>query len=277
MACTEPSWNGTKAFGTTVNVTDPVQGGVPKNCSFIAGIASLAWKQKIGIQQGPTYTFNFYRIANNVTITDPQQTDGVVPNPLQAKSDDPAKFWPALYEKAYYQWLENLGLTKPSARPKYCSHTEWQNPSTVLFQLMGKTVLTKNCTDWDSVFNDINGFCDNCGRSVTNRAIRTPAIAWTYDPTIANPNNAVYSDATIIAKHTYSLLGVVNLGTTLDKRFIVLRNPLGKNKGDPNMPGYLYTSAPWCNNIILGDVDGIFALRIDQFVKYFEKYAWATV
>ena len=83
--------------------------------------------------------------------------------------------------------------------------------------------------------------------------------------------------ATIIAKHTYSLLGVVNLGTTLDKRFIVLRNPLGKNKGDPNMPGYLYTSAPWCNNIILGDVDGIFALRIDQFVKYFEKYAWATV
>ena len=43
------------------------------------------------------------------------------------------------------------------------------------------------------------------------------------------------------------------------------------------MPGYLYTSAPWCNNIILGDIDGIFALRIDQFVKYFEGYAWTTV
>jgi hypothetical protein len=277
MACVEPGWNGTKAFGTTVDVKDPVQGGMLKNCSLIAGIASLSWKQKIGVQPGPTYTFNFYRKVNGVTITDPQQTDGIIPNPLQAKSDDPTEFWPSLYEKAYYQWLEQLGLTKPSARPKYCSHTEWQDPSTVLFQLTGKTVNTKSCTDWNTVFNDINGFCTNCARSIINRSINSPAVAWTYDPTISNPNNAAYSDATIAARHTYSLLGVVNLGTTLDKRFIVMRNPHGKSKGDPNMPGYLYTSAPWCNNIILGESDGIFALRIDQFVKYFEKYAWTTV
>jgi hypothetical protein len=277
MACVEPGWNGTKAFGTTVNVTDPVQGGVPYSCSFIAGIASLAWKQKIGVQAGPTYTFKFYRIANNVTISDPQQTDGVVPNPLQAKSDDPTEFWPSLYEKAYYQWLEKLGLTSPSARPKYCLHTTWQDPSTVLFQLTGKTVITKGCTDWNTVFNDINGFCTNCPRSIINKMINSPAVAWTYDPAVSNPNGAVYSAATIAARHTYSLLGVVNLGDTTDKRFIVLRNPYGKSKGDPNMPGYLYTSAPWCNNIILGDVDGIFALRIDQFVKYFEKYAWTTI
>jgi hypothetical protein len=146
-----------------------------------------------------------------------------------------------------------------------------------LFQLTGKTVITKSCTDWNTVFNDINGFSPLCGRSTTNGIINSPAVAWTYDPTAYNPNGAVYSDTTIFPRHTYSLLGVVNLGATLEKRFIVLRNPYGKSKGDPNMPGYLYTSAAWCNNIILGEIDGIFALRIDQFVKYFEKYARTTV
>ena len=40
----------------------------------------------------------------------------------------------------------------------------------------------------------------------------------------------------------------------MDKRYIVLRNPHGKSKGDPDMlPEYLYTSAAWCNNINLGE------------------------
>ena len=277
MACTEPSWNGTGAFGITVDVKDAVQGGMLKNCSLIAGIASLAWKQKIGIQPGPSYTFNFYRTVNNVTITDPQQTDGIIPNPLQAKSDDPTEFWPSLYEKAYYQWLEQLGLTKPSARPKYCSHTEWQDPSTVLFQLTGKNVSPKPATPLVAInaFNNIDAFCVNLVSS-TNRAIQSAAVAWTYD------TGAQYSDTKIIAKHTYSLLGVAgrkNAQGTWTDRYVVLRNPYGKDRGDPTgLPeGSLYTATLWSRNINLGNNDGIFALRYDLFAQYFAGYAWVLL
>jgi len=215
--------------------------------------------------------------VNNVTITDPQQTDGIIPNPLQAKSDDPTEFWPSLYEKAYYQWLEQLGLTKPSARPKYCSHTEWQDPSTVLFQLTGKNVSPKPATPLVAInaFNNIDAFCVNLVSS-TNRAIQSAAVAWTYD------TGAQYSDTKIIAKHTYSLLGVAgrkNAQGTWTDRYVVLRNPYGKDRGDPTgLPeGSLYTATLWSRNINLGNNDGIFALRYDLFAQYFAGYAWVLL
>ena len=52
----------------------------------------------------------------------------------------------------------------------------------------------------------------------------------------------------------------------MDKRYIVLRNPYGKSKGDPDMPGYLMPGT-LVYNITLGESDGIFALRVDQFVN----------
>jgi hypothetical protein len=247
---------------------------------LIAGIASLAWKGKIGVQAGPTYTFKFYRTAN----TDSQQTDGAIPNPLQAKSDDPTEFWPSLYEKAYYQWLENLGLTNTSARPKYCSHTaELQDPSTVLFQLTGKAVSPKPATPLVALtaFNNIDAFCVNLVTS-TNRAIKSEALAWTYDPAVFNPNAAQYADTKIIAKHTYSLLGVAGTKDAAGNwtgRYVVLRNPYGKIRGDPiGLPaGSLYTAALWCKNINLSTNDGIFALRYDLFAHYFAGYAWVLL
>jgi hypothetical protein len=275
--CVEPSWSGSGAFGTTPDVKDPVQGGVLKNCSLIAAFASLAWKQKISAQSGPIYSFKFYRKdQNNITIEDIQQADGILPldatgKLMHAKSDSPSKFWPAIYEKAYYMWLDNVGLKNPSGRPNYCKYTGWQSPETILFQLTGYNVSKKTCPNMDIVFNDIYGFCANCGRSLINRTINTPAVAWTRD------TGTEYSDTTIALQHTYSLLGVVKSGTDWTKQYIVLRNPYGKGKGDPVMASdYLYTSAAWCNNIILGESDGIFALRIDQFVKYFTGYAWTV-
>ncbi len=85
---------------------------------------------------------------------------------------------------------------------------------------------------------------------------------------------------TIRVKHTYSLLGVT--GTegcstwTWTVRYVVLRNPYGTGKGDPTgLPaGSLYTGALWCQNINLGNNDGIFALSYDLFAQYFAGYAW---
>ena len=215
MACNEPQLEWTRSIWNNRRlVKDPVQGGMLKNCSLIAGIASLAWKQKNRYPAWSEHTLSNFivkRILSPIQIL--QQTDWDN-RPIRCRQNlmNPTEFWPSLYEKAYYQWLDKLGLTKPSERPKYCLHTAWQIPATVLFQLTGKTVTTKSCTDWNTVFNDINGFCTNCARSIINRSINSPAVAWTYDPTISNPNNAAYSDATIAARHTYSLLGVVNLG-----------------------------------------------------------------
>ena len=260
-------------FGTP-EVKDPVQGRFLKNCSLIAALASLAWKGKISAQPpGPiyTYTFQFYNPGANS-----QKTDGMLPldsfgNLMHAKSDTPTEIWPALYEKAYYQWLENLGLTNASGRPYYCSHTEWQNPVTVLFQLTGMVVSQKTGLVAETAFSDIDAFCVNYV-SNTNRAIKSPAVAWTYD------TGSQYSDTTIVAQHTYSLLGVAGKkdinGYWTDK-YVVLRNPYGKSKGDPVMPaGSLYTGALWCKNINLGDNDGLFALRFDLFAQYFAGYAW---
>ena len=218
------------------------------------------------------YTFSFYGNVN----TPKQQTNGTLPldanrQLLHAKSDTSAlEIWPALWEKAYYQWLDNL--PNVTDHPNYALHTGWQSPVTLLYHLTGKTVLQKSCPDANTVFNDIDAFCDNCGRSTTNRSIRTPAVAWTF------ASGSGYSDTTIAAQHTYSLLGVVKSGTELTKKYIVLRNPKGKVNGDPLIPStYLYTAAAWCNEIGLGVSDGIFALRIDQFVTYFAGYAWTTV
>jgi hypothetical protein len=281
--CVQPAkWDYYSSGGTlgtfgTPNVGDPVQGAYLKNCSLISAFASLAWKGNVITQpSGPAsiYTFQFYN--PNKTIT----TDGRTPldaygKLMHAKSDTSTEIWPALYEKAYYMWLDNK---VDPARPDYCKYTGWQSPVTVLNQLTGKTVSQKSClsSSADAIFTEINNWCSNFNPIATNRTIKTPAVAWTYDPTISNPNGAVYSDTTIAAQHTYSLLGVtgVKSGTTWTQKYIVLRNPYGKGKGDPVMAaGDLYTGSLWCN-FNLGVNDGLFALRYDLFKKYFDGYAW---
>lgn len=282
--CVEPSWSGSGSFGTTPDVKDPVQGRVLKNCSLIAAFASLAWKKKIIVQSGPKYSFKFYRKdQNNITIEDLQQTDGILPldttgKLMHAKSDTSSKFWPALYEKAYYMWLGNVGLQNPSGRPNYCKYTGWQNPSTVLFQLTGKDALQKNWTNADAVFAEIDLWCDSCSRSLTNRIIRTPAVAWTRD------TGTEYSDTSVVLQHTYSLLGVVGKKDSSGKwteKYIVLRNPYGMVRKDPASGSIsVYTAGGlWCSsNIYLSDPnDGIFAISAADFFKYFAGYAWTPL
>ena len=293
--CVQPSWSISGVFGATPNVKDPVQGPVLKNCSLIAAFASLAWKGRIGVQTASPYTFKFYRIdQNNNVIGDSQKADGILPadstgNLMHARSDDPSKYWPALYEKAYYMWLDKVGLNNPSGRPNYCNYTQGQNAITVLFQLTGyrvediiKKTSTTNAGDVfksaDTVFADIDSWCDNCPRSLTNQSIRTPAVAWTRD------TGTEYSDTTIVVQHTYSLLGVAGTKDSNQNwitKYIVLRNPYGKVRKDPASGSVsVYTAGGlWCStNIYLSDPnDGIFAISAADFFKYFAGYAWTPV
>jgi hypothetical protein len=284
--CVQPAkWDYYSSGGTlrtfgTIQVNDPVQGNYLLNCSLIAAFSSLAWKAKITTQPaGPkiTYSFQFYN-PNKL-----QQADGMTPldangKLLHAKSDTENEIWPALYEKAYYMWLDNIN--NPSGRPDYCKYAAWQSPVTVLNQLTGKNALQKDCqrdfTSSDAIFSYINdNLCVNYNPTATNRTLMYPAAAWTYNPKVRNPYGVTFSDTTIAAQHTYSLLGVTGTkaGTTWTSKYIVLRNPYGKGKGDPG--GVTLYNGNWCN-INLGTSDGLFALAVDQFVKYFEGFTWVV-
>jgi hypothetical protein len=209
---------------------------------------------------------------------------------MHARSDDTSKYWPAIYEKAYYMWLQNVdtyqnnptalsdALKSASGRPLYCPYRGAQDAITVLFQLTGyKDIIKKtSLTDADTAFSDIDRWCDNCGRNLTNRIIKTPAVAWTKD------DAPLYSGSGIVNKHTYSLLGVVGkqVSGIWTEKYIVLRNPFGKASGDPT--GSVSLSKPaimWCSTYInLADLTyGIFAIRADDFFKYFAGYAWTPV
>jgi len=303
MACVQPAlWDKYSSGGTegtymvkTCDVTDPVQGGSLFNCSLIAVLASLAWKQKIGDQPTPPYKFKFYRYdQNNNVVGDAISTDKRLPLDskgmlMHAKSATQTEIWPALWEKAYYKWLEKLAGIDTDT-PDYCNYNQWQSPVTLLFQLTAKSPYTiksdgTSSMNADAVFSDIDGVCDGC-RSTTNRIIRYPAVAWTFDSAAANPANAAnpsdppypYSDSTIKEQHCYSLLGVAGKKDSSGKwtdKYIVLRNPFGPIKGDPNLPGFLYNAAiVWCfTNNLADTTDGIFALRADQFVMYFAGYS----
>ena len=283
MACPQPTKYDYYASGGTLGTfgtpefNDPVQGKYLLNCSLIAAFSSLAWKGKITTQPaGPkiTYSFQFYNPNKLQTVDGMTPLDGSG-KLLHAKSDTENEIWPALYEKAYYMWLDNINV--PSGRPNYCTYAGGQDPVTVLKQLTGRNVSQKPATPLVALtaFNNIDAFCVNLV-SNTNRVIQSPAVAWTYD------NGAQYSDNTISAKHTYSLLGVAGKkdaqGNWTD-RYVVLRNPYGKVRGDPTgfPAGSLYTAALWSKNINLGNNDGIFALRYDLFAQYFAGYAWVLL
>lgn len=284
--CVQPAkWDYYSSGGTlgtfgTIQVSDPAQGIYLQNCSLIAAFASLAWKGQINVQPaGPkiTYSFQFYN-PNKL-----QKADGMTPldaygKLMHAKSDTPTEIWPALYEKAYYMWLDKIDA--PSGRPNYCKYTGWQSPVTVLSQLTGKAAIQKDCqrdfASSDAVFSFINdNLCANYNPVATNRTLKYPAVAWTYDPTIRNPYGLQFSEATIAAKHSYSLLGVTGTksGATWTSKYIVLRNPNGLRTGDPS--GVTLYNGTWCN-MNLGTSDGLFALAVDQFAKYFEGFTWVV-
>jgi hypothetical protein len=270
----------------TREVKDPAQGDYLCNCSLIAALASLAWKKSIAALKNHTinknltepYTFTFYSAADTPAT---QQTNGWLPQDanrklLHAHSDtDPREIWPALWEKAYYQWIDKL--PKITDKPDYRLHTEWQSAITLLLHLTGSYPFYKKSDGMTilnatTTFNDISNWSTVCAIDGTFRSIKSPAVAWSFDPKVVNPANVQFSLDTIPPQHTYSLLGVAG-------NYIVLRNPYGSGRKEPTAIPVRKTDALWCsNNINLVNInDGIFAILVDDFVKYFEGYAWMPI
>lgn len=287
-----------------MNYKQIVQDKNYQNCWLIAALASVAFKQvptsSIGAVQKDhplSYSFKFwgYNPKDKVKTGYLQETSGDV-----LLSDDMVTharhatiqkdIWPTLYEKAFYQFLGNYyKLTEADAQtttfkaslPDYSAFGSGEALK-ALWHLTGysgelyREISTKNY-DANSVFSEIYSKCSlSYNKIAGQKMIDFPAIASTYDPAAGDalPQGAVYGNSTVAKKHTYSLLGVYGVPANApDKKFIVLRDPLGPTATEPSQNGVNRTSTWW--GIQFTDVtDGIFALSAEQFVLYFKYYGW---
>jgi len=293
-----PTWEAipNSTYTDTVNKTraynDPVQGALP-NCYFIAALSSIAFAAPAFIQDktGPDYTYFFYNPPSGAPVRDPEPITITNKLPLDSsrtyrysKSFTAGEIWVAMYEKAFAAWKKrSLGDT-----PDY-SLICTGDPVLALLNISGlkydqnTTFLTKNLTE-SLIYSKILSVCKNSPvppplYSVTQK----PMVAYTYDPRIETPPSGItYEDATIVANHSYSVLGVLTQGGS---NYIVMRNPWGQKGagpgfGDPDptkLPAGAMASGPWYKVPELSNPnDAVFALRVDIFKKYFKGFGWVT-
>lgn len=272
---------------------DPIQGCLP-DCYFIAALSSLAWMAKLPSYTVPAYTYTFYKIPSAggaPTSTPSIKVSGQLPvdgmnQPIHARSNTwspaSAEIWPGVYEKAYAAWAyrQNTGIT--SDCPPYSSICSG-NPISSLSHITGRTGNEFKTKDFNNdavtVFNRIrDGAC--AATLVQDKKTKYPTVAYTYFSTPAS--GAPYSDETIVANHSYSVLGIREvkdiLGTVI-QRYIILRNPFGQKNKDPANLAWpdVVTTGNWLNISLAEPTDGIFALRADRFSSHFEGFGWIVL
>lgn len=289
-----PTWDaipGSIYTDKTRAYNDPVQGGLP-DCYFIAALSSIAFSAPnlIPNQTGPDYSYYFWNPPANAPVKDPQPITISNKLPLDStrtyrysKSFTPNEIWVAMYEKAFAAWKKrSMGDT-----PDY-SLICTGDPVLALLNITGlkydttTTYSTQSFTNGDLIYDKINLVCKNTlppGYRITQK----PMVAYTYDPRIETPPSGItYEDATIVANHSYSVLGVLLQG---GNKYIVMRNPWGQKGagpglGDPDptkLPLGALASGAWYQVPELSDPnDAVFALRADVFKNYFKGFGWVT-
>ncbi len=270
---------------------DPIQGCLP-DCYFIAAISALAWMAKLPSYTSPAYTYTFYSIPPLGGAPNPTpsiQMTGQLPldsngQPIHARSNTwspaAAEIWPGVYEKAYAAWAYRQSSGTTSDCPPYSSICSG-NPISTLSNITGRTgyeFKTKDLkNDPIAIFNKIRDVA--CAATIAqDRKTKYPTVAYTYQTTPASGSS--YSDDTIVANHSYSVLGIREVKDALGsviQRHIILRNPFGQKNHDPaNLPSTdVVTTGSWLGAISLADLtDGIFALSADRFASHFEGFGW---
>jgi hypothetical protein len=177
------------------------------------------------------------------------------------------------------------------------------NPVTVMKYLTGSTPLffspmaasfSFRGIQYSSYYDFIkNGLSEGTSIPAKNGAMtKYPAGAWTYvnETAALQKNGGVhisYSNATLVADHCYSVLGVYENSAS---KYIVLRNPyggsdpsqvsLGSGTWSYNKKVYLPWGTQKPGTVItpesrnLSDPDGIFALEQSVFRNYFEQFGF---
>ena len=285
---------GSNYFVTSFAYNDLVQGYLP-DCYFIAALSSVAFATGL-IQNQPAapYNYDFYTppVVEGGLAT--KESVKVVSNflPLDlnnkyhySKSFTVGEIWVAMYEKAFACWKNRV-----TDKPNY-SIICTGDPVLALVNLTGYKFTTYKPgtdvgtstatrystkdfgTDATKIFDKIRKQC-----IIPAYKVKFPMVAYTYDPRQETPPAGItYTDATIVANHAYSVLGVLTIAAN---NYIVMRNPWGQmgagpGSGDPSgLPAGALASGTW-NGVNLSDAsDAIFALRADVFRDYFKGFGW---
>jgi hypothetical protein len=305
--------------------TAPVQ-SIMKNCHLIAGLSALAWVRPTffpDLGERTTYSYKFYdpalvtaSINSNLFIDNVSGLWCCATSKMSTANEHEA--WPAWVEKAFakfclYKIKGSMSLQEfgnAAIEPNYSlltSGSDWGgNCVTVMKYLTGSTAniisspvaasFSFRGVNYTTYYDFIrNGIADGASIVAPKNGAMTkyPAGAWTYlNETAAKNKTGVtitYSNATLVADHCYSLLGVYENSAY---KYIVLRNPYGASDPDPlkvslgsgtwsynrkvyepwgtQKPGTITTT----ESRILGNPDGIFALEQSVFKNYFEWFGF---
>lgn len=281
MACNWQNPGGEFAENDLMRFDRPVQ-GIYKDCAFIAALSSYLWMQKtsmppVVVRDGVSRrVFYFYERPRTKAVTIQVTEELCLPG--QATSTNGSEYWPGLWEKAYAAfkyWLDHTELD-PLTLPDHSDLSVldgYGNPVTALVRLKGWpsfTFLNSSYNTADSLFLEIK-------KKVKGTKTTVPMVAWTY---ATAPAGIEYSDDQIAANHSYSILGLHYPSD--DGRYIILRNPYANSLSEPTtdtvVADWNSGDTLWGNPVIpLGEQDGIFALEIDTFRRYFEGFGWVSL
>ena len=99
--------------------------------------------------------------------------------------------------------------------------------------------------------------------------------AWTYSTGDDSPDHVDYSSAQVVGSHAYTVLGWAYQDC---QRWIVLRNPWGSFEASSNVldATIVMYDLSWWRPITLKNSDGVFAMEISAFKKYFAGFGVAV-
>ena len=283
-------------------IDDSVQ-GCSYDCYFIAALCSVAWMNypnfpvfaTIPLKDTYDITFNYDSgTVRKITISHDIVLEKTGKSPVFARPSTSNEVWPAIYEKAYGEFMLLPRSTLPyRGNP---DHANLPLPDVPSFKggnpLESLVHLTGLKWTLDTTYFNIEKFQGQCFTKISNAIYSTddingitkyPMVAWTYlnanEANAAHPNDPPisYSNEIIVGNHSYSILGTVKNNS---KNYIVLRNPYGRLWGadpdDPSLSNYLY-KGPWSPpgfSKTLSVIDGIFALEAGRFERYFKFFGW---
>jgi hypothetical protein len=263
-------------FENAAEMFDPVQGAVG-DCYFIAALSSVAWARTYTIMQRSRATgtaqdqfvdmIEFFQTgkSNKIEVTEKLPLLSPGNTFIYARSSEAGEIWPAVYEKAYAKWRTNDTGDTPDI-----TKIAGGDPVGACAQLTGLTpyYYSNPALSEDDIYQKVRE------NSISMKTFN-PMVAWTY-PSSPSPD-VNYNNAHIAANHAYSILGWQYAS---NQKYLILRNPWGTYEAILNVDGGNWTAwdqpyyggPGWWRPISMATPDGIFALRVDTFKKYFAGF-----
>jgi hypothetical protein len=282
MACAW-TYNANWVYRKVFSGLDPFQRTNMPDCYLISALSSLAWVCRVNIQNPDALGNVTLKIGGKNFVAQKTETLPVdaAGNLCCAKSSGPNETWPAIYEKMYAKFLNIPSDPNNPNNPDICNQMPVQgNPLTTLVDLTSWISNSELSANYNKIFTNLT----------IETKVKYPVVAWTYTNL-----PGFQSGYAVMPKHAYSILGTYS---EAGKNYVVLRNPLGsvaanagltmKTAGGWNFKDRCYTrnateytaiypgGVPPTRTINFDLTQGLFALEVSEFSKYFERFGWVT-